>query len=213
MRYFESALEIKSLSDSGEFEGYGSVFGNIDHGGDAVLPGAFAKSLSAHKDAGTLPAMLWQHNHHNPIGVYEEMYEDEKGLYVKGRLITDVQQAREAHALMKAKALRGLSIGYSIKDGGVNKETGAYELKEVDLWEVSPVTFPMNELAQINAVKSRISQGETVSKRDLELILRDAGLSRSTAKAIIADGYTPNQRDADEDAAELLKTAIFGRTK
>lgn len=199
MRFYDARFEIKSLDDKGEFEGYGSIFGNVDLGGDVVMPGAFSKSLASHQEKGTMPALLWQHDPSQPIGTYTEMREDEKGLWVKGKLTLAVQKAQEAYALLKDRAVRGLSIGYEIKDGAFNKESKVYELKEVDLWETSVVTFPMNPLAQVYAAKTRLSSGETISKRDLELVLRDAGLSRSQAKALIGDGFNAlNQRDADD---------------
>ncbi len=109
-------LKLKSVSDSGEFEGYGSVFGVKDSYDDVVVPGAFSKSLQSWREKNALPAMLWQHQMDEPIGVYTEMKEDEVGLYVKGRLLIDDDPlAKRAHAHMKAGSLTGLSIGYMLK--------------------------------------------------------------------------------------------------
>src|SRR5690606_8292749 len=148
-------LTIKSVSDSGEFEGYGSVFGVKDSYSDIVVRGAFEKSLAAWAEKGRLPAMLWQHQISEPIGVYTEMREDETGLYLKGRLLIEGDDlARRAHAHMKAGSLSGLSIGYVLDDCEYDKEKEAFILKQIDLWEVSLVTFPANDEARISNVKS-----------------------------------------------------------
>lgn len=110
-------LKLKSVSDSGEFEGYGSVFGVKDSYDDVVVPGAFSKSLQSWREKNALPAMLWQHQMDEPIGVYTEMKEDDVGLYVKGRLLIDDDPlSKRAYAHMKAGSLTGLSIGYMLKD-------------------------------------------------------------------------------------------------
>lgn len=99
-------LSLKSVSDSGEFEGYGSVFGVKDSHDDVVMSGAFAASLRAWSDRKALPALLWQHRMDEPIGVYTEMKEDDVGLYVRGRLLIDDDPlAKRAHAHMKAGSL------------------------------------------------------------------------------------------------------------
>src|SRR5471030_1015465 len=115
-------LKIKSVADSGEFEGYGSVFGVKDSYGDIVIPGAFSKSLQNWGGKGGFPAMLWQHQMNEPIGVYTDMKEDDNGLYLKGRLLIDDDPlSRRAHAHMKAGSLTGLSIGYVLKDWEFDK--------------------------------------------------------------------------------------------
>ena len=134
-------LSLKSVSDSGEFEGYGSVFGVKDSHDDVVMSGAFAASLRAWSDRKALPALLWQHRMDEPIGVYTEMKEDDVGLYVRGRLLIDDDPlAKRAHAHMKAGSLTGLSIGYVLKDWEYDRSKEAFLLKEIDLWEVSLVT-------------------------------------------------------------------------
>lgn len=145
-------IEVKEVSDSGTFAGYGSVFGNKDLWGDIVMRGAFTRSI-----ARKTPALLWQHNSDWPIGVYTNIEERAKGLYVEGALlINDVVQAKEAHALLKSGAIRGLSIGYVPVSweytGDGEKRTRL--LKEVDLWEISLVTFPANERALVQSVKA-----------------------------------------------------------
>ncbi len=112
MKTKDFALEVKDLSEDGTFEGYGSIFGNVDSYGEKVVPGAFVESLAKHRREGTSVLMLWQHNPDEPIGVWDDLAEDAKGLWGKGRLIMEVQRAKEVYALLRAKAVRGLSIGY-----------------------------------------------------------------------------------------------------
>ncbi|HHQ4312160.1 TPA: HK97 family phage prohead protease [Serratia fonticola] len=198
-------LKLKSVSDTGEFEGYGSVFGVKDSYSDIVIPGAFTKSLDNWKVKGGQPAMLWQHKTDEPIGVYTEMREDDVGLFVKGRLLIDDDPlAKRAHAHMKAGSLTGLSIGYMLKDWEYDRTKDAFLLKEIDLWEVSPVTFAANDEARISDVKSAFARGETPLPKNIERVLRDVGLSRSQAKAFMAEGYGAlSQRDADDTGAAL----------
>lgn len=203
MNKYECPLEIKELSDDGSFSGYGSVFGNVDYYGDVVEAGAFTKTLAA-----KMPAMLWQHDSAEPIGVWTKIAEDEKGLYMEGRLLTGkVARASEAHELLKAGAIKGLSIGYRPKAWEWSKDDigdSIRYLKEIDLWEVSLVTFPANEAAVVTSVKS------LESIRDIEETLRDAGFSRSEAKSLISR-VKDLQREAEikgaalEAARELLK--------
>ena len=144
-------LKIKSVSETGEFEGYGSVFGVEDSYSDVVVKGAFQKSLAQWAEKGRLPSMLWQHKMSEPIGIYTEMKEDDHGLYVKGRLLIDGDDlAKRAHAHAKAGSLGGLSIGFILKDWEYDSQKGVYLLKEIDLWEVSLVTMPANDEARIS---------------------------------------------------------------
>lgn len=204
-------LTIKSVSDTGEFEGYGSVFGVKDSYSDIVVPGAFLKSLNDWSAKGRLPALLWQHDMSEPIGVYTEMREDETGLYVKGRLLIDDDPlAKRAHAHMKAGSLSGLSIGYILNDWEYDRDKGGWLLKEIDLWEVSLVTFPANDEARISEVKSLLEKGETPPPSKVERALREVGFSGSQAKAFMAKGYsaiTPREAGADE-ALQSLKSLI-----
>lgn len=204
-------LTVKSVSDSGEFEGYGSVFGVKDSYSDIIVPGAFAKSLATWQEKGRLPALLWQHNMSEPIGIYTEMREDETGLYLKGRLLIDDDPlAKRAHAHMKAGSLSGLSIGYVLNDYEYDNQKDAFILKDIDLWEVSLVTFPANDEARISNVKSLLERGETPPPSKVEKALREVGFSGSQAKAFMAKGYgaiSPREAEADE-ALESLKTLI-----
>ncbi len=144
------SLDIKTVSKHGVFAGYASVFDVVDNQQDIILPGAFAKSLQERKDDIKL---LWQHQIDEPIGILEKIFEDEKGLYVEGRLLLNIRRAREAYDLIKAGALEGMSIGYKPIDYDYDSNSGVRLIKEVLLFEVSLVTFPANSAASITVVK------------------------------------------------------------
>ena len=201
------AMQIKATGDDGMIEGYGSVFGVADSYDDVIARGAFAASLQAHKAAGTMPAMLWQHEADEPIGVWTEMSEDAKGLKVRGQLCLDTSCGKEAYALLKMGALNGLSIGFISRQWSYDTETDIRTLTEVDLWEVSLVTFPANESARVIGVKASDVAGIT-SIRQAEQALRDAGISADTAKALIASvkRIALDERDA-HGAAAAMKAA------
>jgi HK97 family phage prohead protease len=203
----KSDLEIiKAYDDEeedkeyGRFEGYGSVFGNKDLGNDVIEKGAFSKSLRKRKAKGV--KLLYQHKSDMPIGVFDEIKEDDHGLVVKGRLALKTQAGAEAYELLKMGALDGLSIGFRVnpKEVSYDKRANKRIIKEVDLMEVSLVTFPMNPQATVRSVK-----GEQYSIREWENGLRDAfSLSRSEAK-VAAKAVTKcfDQREVDE-SAELV---------
>lgn len=183
-RTLSFALQIKAASDDGSVEGYGSVFGVRDAYDDVIARGAFADTLKEHKSAGTMPAMLWQHDAAEPIGVWTDMVEDEKGLRVVGKLALETTRGKEAHALLKMGALNGLSIGFvSVPGTSKYNDEGVRILTAIDLWEVSLVTFPANDRSRIDSVKS---VGELCAPKDAERILRDAGFSKADATAFVS---------------------------
>ena len=186
-------LEVKEITEEGRFSGYASVFDVIDYYDDEILRGAFAKSI-----AEKMPVMLWQHDSAEPIGVYESIREDDIGLWIEGRLLLDLEKGREAYILLKNQAIRGLSIGYipTLWEWENRENRRICLLKEIDLWEVSLVTFPANPKALVGEVKSI----KTV--RDVEDTLREAGFSRTEAKALIA-ACKSAQRDAEADEEEI----------
>jgi len=145
-------LDTKSIAEDGTFSGYAATFGNVDQGGDIILPGAFAKSLLARP--ATRVKMLRQHDQSEPIGVWTSLVEDRKGLKAEGRIIVDTVKGRETHLLMKAGALDGMSIGYRVKRARFDRAKNARLIEEVELAEVSIVTFPMNPKATVTAVKN-----------------------------------------------------------
>ena len=194
--------------DKGVFEGYGSYFGNKDQGNDVVQSGAFAKSIAKRGPKGI--KMLYNHKQDEPIGVYKEINEDNKGLRVKGMLALGTQRGKEVYELMKMGAIDGLSIGYKVDQKGYDYEDNGKKriLKEVDLMEISAVTFPMNQRAKVRYVK-----GLTI--RDWERELRDVfDLSQREAK-ITAQAVVKalNQRDVEEGSPEELLQAINTLTK
>lgn len=189
--------------EKGVFSGYGSIFGNKDLGNDVVVQGAFAKSIAS-KGAKAVK-LLYQHRQDEPIGVFDEIIEDRRGLKVKGRLAMGTQRGREVYELMKMGALDGLSIGYRVDPKGYDyddKRKRRY-LKSVDLMEISAVTFPMNPRARVAAVK-----GTEMTVREWEKALRDVGnLSNSEAKAAAsAVAKALDQRDAvKEETPEVIE--------
>ena len=182
-KHFDVGFEIKAVNADGTVEGYGSVFGVRDNYDDVIAKGAFIQSLKDHKAAGTMPAMLWQHDADKPIGIWTEMVEDEKGLRIKGQLAMETVKGKEAHALLKMGALNGLSIGFMSKEWAYDRETEVRTLTAIDLWEVSLVTFPANEKARVTNVKSA---DEMATPKDAEKALRDAGFSKSDATAFVS---------------------------
>ncbi|NBW12564.1 MAG: HK97 family phage prohead protease [Caulobacteraceae bacterium] len=202
MDYKHIQLEWKADAQ-GTIEGYGAVFDNVDLGGDIVARGAFSQSLRS----GRRIKMLFNHCPDDVIGVWDEVSEDGTGLRVKGRIVTQVQQGRDVHELAKAGALDGLSIGYQTKTA--QDRNGVRVITEADLWEVSVVTFPMNELARIDAVKAA-----DLSRPELERLLTlRAGLSRSVARGLLAGGFDgiKGMRGAADGADEELLALLRKR--
>ncbi|MEI4486599.1 HK97 family phage prohead protease [Frigidibacter sp. MR17.14] len=137
------------VAEGAVIEGYASLFGVPDRGGDVVAAGAYRASLSRMAQRGGRVKMLWQHDPLQPIGVWDEVVEDARGLRVRGRLLDAVARGREAAALVKAGALDGLSIGY--RTVASTAEGRGRRLVEIDLWEISLVTFPMLGEARVAA--------------------------------------------------------------
>jgi len=195
-------------AEKGIVSGYASSFGGSpDSFGDIVAAGAFARTLAEHKAAGTVPAFLWSHDLARPIGRWDEMTEDSTGLRVVGQLNLETTAGRDALAHMKAGDATGLSIGYSVAEGGRRYERdGSATLTDINLYEVSAVTIPANRDARVSGVKSIDSQ------RELESLLRDElGLARAAAKKLAAGGWpalaNTQQRDSETIAALLRQSA------
>lgn len=148
-KYCRVGTDLK-IVDGSFIEGYASLFGRVDQGGDVVEKGAYGASLARTTKKGATVKMLWQHDPSEPIGVWDEVVEDDKGLWVKGRILNDVTRGREAVALIEAGAIDGLSIGYRTVKSRKN-DKGARLLSELELWEVSLVTFPMLPDARVGA--------------------------------------------------------------
>lgn len=201
------ALQIKAVGDDGMIEGYASVFGVIDNYDDVIAAGAFGQTLNEHKTAGTMPAMLWQHDSDSPIGVWTEMVEDANGLRVKGMLALATERGKEAQALLKMGAINGLSIGFLSKEWKYDAKTNVRTLTEVDLWEVSLVTFPSNAKARVTTIKA--ARDMIAAPKDAERILRDAGFSRADATAYVSRVMRMGEerRESVESTAKAIKAA------
>ncbi len=150
------------LKDGTVITGYASLFGATDKGGDAVQKGAFKACLNRIAKKGTKVKMLWQHDPTCPIGVWDEVVEDGKGLRVKGRILTEVQAGREALALLEAGAIDGLSIGYRTLRSEKSAKGGRL-LHEIELWEVSLVTFPMLSEARVSRTDEEAALAESLA--------------------------------------------------
>jgi HK97 family phage prohead protease len=177
--FSQNGLEVKfcrfdealTVSDGHVIEGYASLFGTCDQGGDVVQKGAYARSLTGLSAQGRRVKMLWQHDPAQPIGVWDELREDGKGLWVKGRILDAVEKGREAAALIGAGAIDGLSIGYRTVRA-TKDDRGQRLLNEVELWEVSLVTFPMLPQARVGAQKADEAKGDFL--HELATVFQDA---------------------------------------
>lgn len=207
MKIRDFDFSIKAVSDDGLFSGYGSVFGVVDSYREVVAPGAFAESLAEIKSKGRAVPVLWQHRSGEPIGIYTSLSEDGHGLKAEGKLIIDgVERAKEAHALMKAGAVSGLSIGFYTREDSWDEKERIRTLKRVDLVEISVVTFPANDDARIDAIKSKLAHGSLPTLQEFEQILREAGFSKSQA-AVIANRGLKHLLDRSESGATANEIA------
>ncbi|MFK4824690.1 HK97 family phage prohead protease [Paenochrobactrum sp. BZR 588] len=194
-------LEVKfsSGSEAGTIEGYASAFGgNPDSYGEVVQKGAFTRTLKEHRANGTMPAMLWSHNQTQPIGKWTDMYEDDFGLFVKGKLNLETSHGKDAHAHIVHGDATGFSIGFRTAPNGQRKDqNGATLLTDVDLVEVSAVVFPANRRALVTSVKTLQSKSELID------MLRENGLSRAASTRIAAGGWQALAGADHEKAFEL----------
>ena len=207
LKAYNTDDDDEDMEEYGRFEGYASVFNNTDLGNDVIKTGAFRKSLRKRGVKGV--KLLYQHKTDMPIGVFEEIKEDEHGLMVKGKLALKTQAGQEAYELLKMGALDAMSIGFRANPDEVSydKRTNKRMIGEVDLMEISLVTFPMNPQAKVRSVK-----GEEVSIREWENGMRDAfSLSRSEAKVaakavheVFEAKDTSEKLDVVEANAELV---------
>lgn len=153
MQYLNCSLSVKHLQDdeTGLFEGYASVFGAVDQQNESVAKGAFQTTLAHWQHDKRWPKMLWQHDPQTPIGIWDSMVEDDYGLFVRGRLLLDLQQGRETYTLLRSGIVDGLSIGYIARQ--YHQEGSVRILDEIDLYEVSLVTFMSNPYAKVTSCK------------------------------------------------------------
>ncbi|PYB76912.1 HK97 family phage prohead protease [Rhizobium wuzhouense] len=174
-----AGLTLKGVAGDGTFSGYASLFGEVDLGRDAIEPGAFSASIDKRGAGGV--RMLFQHDPAEVIGRWTVLREDARGLYVEGKLATDVARAREVLALMKAGALDGLSIGFRAVKTRSDRKAGVRRILEADLWEISVVTFPMLPTARVSNVKHR----RFYRDRETELVR----LMRRAARAMASNHF------------------------
>lgn len=205
LKHRNVAFKATAVTDAGTFSGYASVFGNEDTYGEIVAAGAFAESIDELKASGDPLPVLWQHNSSQPIGGSDMLVEDAHGLKTDGFLLIDeIPQAKAAHTLMKRRIVKGLSIGYYVRDSSYDEKTQIRTLKKLDLVEYSIVTFPANELATVDNVKAA-AKLKTI--REFESFLRDVGgFSKDRAKAIASTGWggLSEARDAPGETLESL---------
>lgn len=202
-----AGIQPDVLEDNGTIKGYASLFGVKDQGGDVVMPGAFADSIAA----GRHVAMLWQHDQAQPIGRWTVVQENERGLYVEGRLSLKTQRGMEAYEMLKDGIIRGLSIGYRVERS--KKTAAGREIWKMALWEISLVTFPMLVEAGVADVKGFEDGNFALLKRNVEKLVREAGFSAVEAKAAAAgaaDGLL-GARDAAENGPSAKEMADFIR--
>lgn len=215
-REFRSvAFEVKAVEAEHpmSFEGYGSVFNTVDSYADTIVKGAFKGTLREWKTKGKLPKMLLQHGGGGfsqnaddlvPIGKWDEMREDDHGLYVRGHLFDlDTDRAKATYRAMKEGEMDGLSIGFQTRKFKMDQETGIRSLTDINLWEVSPVTFPANEPALISDVRSA---GDLPTEREFERWLaRTGGFSAREVEAIVSKGYRLLKRGGSMPAHEACE--------
>jgi HK97 family phage prohead protease len=206
-RFIAPLKEVKMAPDDssnlGEFEGYASVWGSVDLGGDMIERGAYKNTLDEWANKGQLPQLLYYHQDQIIIGDWLEMREDDKGLYVKGRLWVKgdlkIEAAVMAYNILKGTSVKGLSIGYSVRDYDSQEQVDGSRirlLKEINLFEVSIAPYSMEPKAKVHSVKSLTDEnGIILTKREVEKVLRDAKLSTRQAKAFISGGYDALVRD------------------
>lgn len=191
-------IKIEDVTNTGSFHGYASTFGGEpDSYGDVVAKGAFKNSIAKGGRNRNGIALLWNHRSDDPLGIWKSLIEDSKGLDVHGQLAMDTQIGREKHILMKMGAIKGLSIGYNTISYEYDEKKEIRTLKEVDLWEISLVTFPANVHATIQGVKA-FEEASTI--REFERAMRDAGLSARQTKYIISlcrDSFERERRHRD----------------
>ena len=204
------ATELKFNSDSGSFKGYASVWGGVDSYQDTLLKGAFLDTLKEHG----LPKMFYMHKHDMPVGKYTLADEDSKGLWVEGELTPGHSLAADVRAALLHETLDGLSIGGILRKGDYKdgNEGGRIIHKWSKLLEVSPVVFPADGAARIADVKNMDFEAllpECKTERDIERLLRDAGLGKWEAMAIVSRAKAIfDGRDAQENA-EAKTTALI----
>ncbi|PHS22009.1 MAG: HK97 family phage prohead protease [Robiginitomaculum sp.] len=182
----ELNFDIKQVSDEGHIEGYLNTFNFIDHVLDNTQPAAFKNSLKEIQESGRKLPMLYQHDQKQVLGVWEEIYEDDHGLYGKGKINTETTLGKEVLALVKQGAITGISIGYSVIKEKWDSLSKCNLLQELKLRETSLVTMPCNDQSRIEVVKTLLDHDELPSRRDIEKLFKDSGMTNKQAKTVAA---------------------------
>lgn len=192
-------FEVKGVQDDGSFNGYGSVFGVVDSYQEVVAKGAFTESLGELQAKGRPVPVLWQHRSSEPIGAWNNLKEDDHGLWGDGKILLEAgAMEKRAYEHMKARTVTGLSIGYWVRESSYDEKTGIRTLTKLDLVEISLVTFPANDDARVEAVKFKLAHGELPTDRELEKYLREAGFSKTRAAGLVSHGLAELRRRESE---------------
>jgi HK97 family phage prohead protease len=201
-------LSIKSVAEDGTFSGYASVFGVVDTSQEDVAPNSFTETLAAAEAKGRKFPILFQHDNRSPIGVWDSLKEDGRGLFGNGSLwLDDAPMARVVYRGMKAAAFTGLSIGYFVRESSFDERTGVRTLKKLDLIEASVVVSPANDEARIDAVKMKLAHGSLPTLPEFERLLRESGFSKSQSAVIANRGLAHVLRSESGGDQEFKSSA------
>lgn len=208
--HLSTKFEVKSADDdSGTFTAYGNVFGIIDGAGDITVNGAFTNTIEEHKSNGTMPKLLAQHGHTTmPIGVITDMVEDEKGLRFEGKFALETQAGAEAYALVKMGAIDEFSVGYIVRNFERNIVDGksVRQLLDLNVKEISLVTFACNPESKIEEIKSAVENGNQVTPRMVQKALQESGLSKRQSEKAINSMSKPEEIKQDANVSEETET-------
>lgn len=194
-----SVTGFKMDAESRTFTCYGNIKGNIDHARDRTLDGAYQKSIQKHKDNGTMPKMFWMHNPYSiPVGKWLEMREDEKGLFMKGKLFKDSNDAKAIYEAAKEGALDSFSIGYNEIESKWNSEKNCNDLIELDIVETSWVTYACNEESLLQEIKNHMDDGQLPSKAELRELFKSTGWFSKRQIERITAVYNPDNEENEE---------------
>jgi len=212
MLNFTTPFEIKAPDAAGIFAGHGAIFDSVDLGGDSIQRGSFHDTLSEIKARGNPLPVLWSHDQSKAVGRFTMLREDNVGLYVEGKLTLETQAAKEAYALLRDRAVSGLSIGYGVPDGGSSHRGRTRLLHKIDLHEISLVAVPMHPDARVTQVKML----DCTDERAIKNYLRDQHKFSRTKAIAAADALWKILRSADTPAtseerlAEALENFLRG---
>lgn len=201
MKHSEFRIKVETEMSDGSmiFKAYGNTKNHKDHAKDVTVDGAYIGSIERHKRAGTMPKFLWSHDKTQmPLGVITSWREDDHGLYFEGKFAS-TQAGLDAYQLAKMGALDSFSIGYLVQKERFEPETDTNYLEEIDVKEISLVNFAANEQSLMQEVKARMEEGELPTKRVVQRLLQEAGLSRRKAER------TMNQFVMKEELTEVFE--------